>query len=337
MFSNSIEQVRSGQALSQQQMAEIVDRIMLGEADQTQTAELLTALYQKGETFEELAGAAKAMRSHMKAIRCDHPHAVDTCGTGGSGKGTFNISTAAAFVAAACGTVIAKHGNRKATSNTGSTDVLAELGVAVDRNIDSAERCLDELGICFCHAPLFHPAVKHVVSIRKALPHPTIFNLLGPLCNPALAPHQVLGAGRGETQDLIAQALCQLGTEHSVVVHGADGLGEISCSGATRVSEIRNGEIQSTHWTPESFGFGPSSDDLRARDPAHSAHIILGVFNGQTGSARDIVLMNAAAAVWISGNADHLQQASERCSDAVDSGAAMQKLEALRAMTANTS
>ena len=333
MLSNAIEKAQAGESLSQDEMSEIVDQIMQGQSDTELTARLLTALYEKGETVEELAGAARAMRNHMNTIRCDHPRAVDTCGTGGSGKGTFNISTAAAFVAAACGTVVAKHGNRKATSNSGSTDVLAELGVAVDKDIASAERCLNEAGLCFCHAPLFHPSVRHVVPIRKALPHPTIFNLLGPLCNPALAPHQVLGAGRGETQTLIAEALAQLGTQHSIVIHGNDGLGEISCQDQTRVIEISNTELTETSWSPNDFGLEISPGDITASSPEQSAKMILDVFAGESGCQRDIVILNAAAAVWITGNANSLKDAAQRCSEAINSGAVTAKLEQLRSLT----
>jgi len=337
MLSSYIELLRSGESLTQGQMGEVVDMIMRGQCQNEEIGQILTQLHNKGETVEELTGAAQAMRNHMNTLDCQRPHVVDTCGTGGSGAGLFNISTAAAFVAAACGTVIAKHGNRKATSNSGSTDVLAELGVAVDRSIEDAERCLNEAGICFCHAPLFHPSVKHVVEVRKQVSHPTIFNLLGPLCNPASVPHQVLGAGRGETQQLLAQALANLGTEHSVVVHGVDGLGEVSCDDATDVCEIQSGQIQVHQWMPADFGL-PTTEiaDLRASDPTHSASIIRGVFNGEIGSARNIVVINAAAAVWISGvlgqGAD-LESAASACENAIDEGLALAKLNELVALT----
>ena len=334
MLTAAIEQVKSGQSLAQSQMAEIVDQIMRGACENAQVAELLTQLHQKGETVEELTGAAKAMRSHMKVIHCMHERAVDTCGTGGSGKGFFNVSTAAAFVASSCGVVIAKHGNRKATSNSGSTDVLAELGIAVDQSIEDAQRCLNEAKICFCHAPLFHPSVKHVIEVRKSLSHPTVFNLLGPLCNPAVAPHQVLGAGRAETQQLIAQALCQLGTQHSVVVHGCDGAGEITCAGETRVFEVQSGVVTETIWRPADFGMDESdSSGLVACDPAHSAEIIQGIFDGELGPARDVVVMNAAAAVWISGAAGSLKSAAQECMRVIDTGAVNEKIKYLRTLT----
>jgi anthranilate phosphoribosyltransferase len=334
MLSGAIEKLASGKSLGQFEMAEVVDRIMQGKCSDDQIAKLLTLLFAKGETVDELAGAASAMRSHMKTIRCERENAVDTCGTGGSGKGTFNISTAAAFVAAACGVTVAKHGNRKATSNSGSTDVLAELGIAVDRSIEDAERCLNEAGLCFCHAPLFHPSVKHVIEVRRQLDHPTIFNLLGPLCNPASAPCQVLGAGRGETQELIAQALSRLGTKHSVVIHGADGLGEITCGDETRVFEIKEGEVAVHEWSPEQFGLTrTSADQLTAADPQQSAETIRRVLAGEQGSARDIVVMNAAAAVWISGVANNLKEAAFRCQSAIDEGLAMSKLKQMQKLT----
>ena len=334
MLRQVIEKLSSGQTLSRGEMGQVMDQFMAGQADAESIAEILGLLHRRGETAEELTGAALAMREHMRPLRCEHPHAVDTCGTGGSGAGIFNVSTAAAFVAAACGVAVAKHGNRKATSPSGSSDVLAELGIEVDRSIEDAETCLQQVGLCFCHAPLFHPAVKHVAEVRRALPHPTIFNLLGPLCNPAGTPHHVLGAGRGETQRLLAEALAKLGDTRSVVVHGLDGLGEVSTAGTTRVFEVEDGRIEQSRWQPFDFGLPVSPvEALRVSGPAESAELIRRVLGGGVGPARDIVVINAAAAVWVTGVAADLEQAARRCEEAIDSGAAADKLEQLVEMS----
>ncbi len=315
-------------------MAEVIDCMMKGNAADETIAVLLTALHEKGESVEELAGAARAMRWHMNPIKSSRENLVDTCGTGGGNAGTFNISTAAAIVAAAAGAAVAKHGNRKSTSQTGSADVLQELGVNIECSPEVVESCLNQLGICFCFAPLFHPSVRHVMNVRRSLPHPTIFNLLGPLCNPAEAPFQVLGAGRGETREKIAQALALLGTTRSLVLHSRDGLGEISNTAATDVSEVRGGLVSERTLVPADFGPGETGagsplitiGSIKASSPSESAAIIRGVLDAQAGPARDITVINAAAAVWVSGVADSLKSAAERCSAAIDSGAAAQLL-----------
>lgn len=334
MIVESIAIVKGGESLDQAQMTEVVDLIMKGDCTDSQIEQLLVALHEKGETVEELAGAASAMRRHMNPIRTRRENCVDTCGTGGGQAGTFNISTAAAIVAAAAGASVAKHGNRKSTSRTGSADVLIELGVNIECSVETVQKCLDQLGLCFCFAPLFHPSVKHVMAVRKRLSHPTIFNLLGPLCNPAGAPFQVLGAGVGETRTKIAAALSLLGTKRSIVVHSRDGLGEISISAPTDVSEVQGKFITEGSIAPEDFGVERGSlTMLSAVDPLESAEKIQRVLAGHTGPTRDVVVANASAALWVSGLADSLSGGADRCARAIDNGQAAEMLKELAELT----
>ena len=334
MIAESTQLVKSGSSLEQEQMTQVIDTIMRGESSNKEIQALLVALHEKGETVEEIAGAAKAMRQHMNPIETRRDKVVDTCGTGGGKSGTFNISTAAAIVSAAAGASVAKHGNRKSTSKTGSADVLTQLGVNIECSVATVEKCLDQLGLCFCFAPLFHPSVKHVMKVRKKLSHPTIFNLLGPLCNPAGAPFQVLGAGRAETRVKIAKALSLLGTKRSIVVHSRDGLGEISISDITDVSEVQGKYVTEGTLAPEDFGIEPGSlAMISANDPVESAEKIQRVLAGQSGPARDVVVANAAAALWVSGLCDGMESGAERCRKAIDNGQATEMLEDLVALT----
>lgn len=334
MIREATRQVTSGESLNQEQMTEVVDDIMEGKCKASEISALLVALHEKGESVEELAGAALAMRKHMTPIRTKREHLIDTCGTGGGMSGIFNVSTAAAIVAASAGASVAKHGNKKSTSKTGSADVLKELGVNIDCSIATVEKCLDQLGLCFCNAPLFHPSVKHVASVRKKLKHPTIFNLLGPLCNPAGAQYQVLGAGRGETREKIAKALAIVGTDRSIVVHSRDGLGEISVSGTTDVSEIIGKQVRTAELAPKDFGIEESSlVMLKVNNPSESADAIRRVLDGHAGPKRDIVVMNAAAALWVAGICDGLAIAVERCQTAIDNGQAKEMLRDLAELT----
>lgn len=323
-----------GQSLSEQLMMEAMDSIMLGKCSDAQIKSFLVGLHRKGETAEELTGAAKSMRKHMRPIRTNRENVVDTCGTGGGKTGTFNVSTAAAIVAASAGASVAKHGNRRSTSQSGSADVLVELGVNVECSIDVAEKCLNQLGLCFCFAPMFHPSVKHVMGVRRSLSHPTIFNLIGPLCNPARAPFQVLGAGRAETRRCLAEALAQLGTTRSIVVHSRDGIGEISVGDVTDISEVMGRRVTEGQLSAREFGLAPSRLLLiQAVDPADSADKIRRVLDGQEGSARDMVIVNAAAALWVAGLTDSPAHGAERCATAIDNGQAKEMLKELVLMT----
>lgn len=324
MLFQALTRVEAGQDLSLEEMSEVVGAIMEGGCPEDDVVRLLAALHRKGETTAEVAGAAAAMRRRMTPIRHRHTVLIDVVGTGGDASGTFNISTAAALVAAAAGVPVAKHGNRRFTSRSGSADVLAELGVNVEADVPRVEACLDELGVCFCFAPLLHQAMKHVAPARRRLAHPTIFNVLGPLVNPAGAPFQLLGVGRPGLRPLLAEALSMLGTRRTLVVHGEDGLDEVTLAGATRVTETATGSPPREYaWMPGDFGLAPAGrEELLVDGPARSAEVIRGVLGGRRGAPRDVVVANAAAALWCAGGAGSLQSAARLAAEAIDSGAA---------------
>lgn len=323
-----------GISLTQEQAATAVDAIMQGQISDAQIALFLTALKTKGETAAEIAGAASALRGHMRKIGSPHELFLDTCGTGGDGARTFNISTAAALVVAAAGVPVAKHGNRGISSKSGSADVLTALGVNIAAELPVVEHCLAELGIGFCFAPLFHPAMKRVAEVRKSLGVPTIFNLLGPLANPAGAPCQLLGVGKPHLRPLLAEALALLGTRSSIVVSGEDGLDEVTLAAPTRVSLVTGGVIREFTWTPEDFGLTRAPlDSMLIGGPEESAALIRRVLANEPGPARDIVILNAAAALWTAETAPQPQACAERARNALESGAAVELLSKLAALT----
>jgi len=330
MIQSAIERLQAGHDLGQNDMAEAIGQIMSGGVPDDLIAALLVALHRKGETADEVAGAALAMRQHMTPIRAEHELLLDVVGTGGDGSATLNISTAAALVTAACGVRVAKHGNRAVTSRSGASDVLARLGVNIEAPLPVVEQCLAELGICFCFAPLYHRAMKNVAAVRKTLPHPTVFNLLGPLVNPASASHQLLGVGRPELRELIAEACVRLGTRRAVVVHGTDGLDEVTLGAPTEVSVATPAGIEPLTWSPEQFGL-PAVEipHLRVDGPEQSAELIRGVLAGRPGPSREIVLANTAAALWSAERVDALDAGVRQAAEAVDSGAAAEKLAQL--------
>lgn len=323
-FTVIVSALQSPNDLTAAEMSFAIGQLLSGKIPQQGIVDFLVALYRKGETAEELAGAARALRSAMIPVRSPRRPVVDTCGTGGDGTKTFNISTAAAIVVAAAGCPVAKHGNRKITSSTGSADVLAELGINLEATPLVVERCLAEVGMCFCFAPNFHPAMRHVGPARRQLSHPTIFNRLGPLANPAGAEHQVIGVGDCTLQDKLAETLQALGTLRSVVVRGEDGVDEVSLSGPTRVLEVTCNRIAEYRWTPEQFGVEPADrQTLYADDPVSSAHCIRRVLEGQPGPWRDVVVINAAAAVWLTRPAgSSLADCARAAQEAIDSGRA---------------
>jgi anthranilate phosphoribosyltransferase len=324
----------AGDDLTQTEMAEAIDRIMLGHCAPGEIGLLLTLLREKGETCQEIAGAAAALRRHMVPIRSRRTGLLDTCGTGGDGSGTFNISTAAAIVTAAAGVPVAKHGNRKISSRTGSADVLAELGVNISATPAQVERCLDELGLGFCFAPLLHPAMKQVSEVRKSLGVPTIFNLLGPLSNPASAPFQLLGVGRPALRPLLAEALLLLGTQRALVVCGDDGLDEVTLAAETQVTVVEEGRVSETTWSPEIFGLRRTPlATLSVDGPLESAAMIRDVLGGQPGPARDIVLLNVAAALFAAGVSENLGECVERAASSIDTGASTELLAKLGEMS----
>lgn len=329
-FSDAIALIRSGTDLSAEQTSCLIDQMLRGEAPESSVRDFLLALREKGEAVSELVGAATAMRKHMTRIEHGHAVLLDTCGTGGSGSGTFNISTAVAILAAACGVAVAKHGNRRATSRTGSADVLEHLGVQIESDADEVARSLNEIGICFCFAAKLHPAMRHVIAIRRSLAVPTLFNLLGPLCNPAGATHQLLGTASLQTQSKIADALCHLQTQRSYVLHADDGQDEVSLDGATHCIEIGNATQFRHTWTPSDFGLSPiSSAALVVADPAESASVIRDVFAKKKGPHRDTVVAGCAAALQLVGRTADLPSGVAIASEAIDSGAADDKLSQL--------
>jgi len=322
--------IAAGHDLPQGEMELVIDLVMQGKCSDEEIGLLLTGLAAKGETADEVVGAATAMRRHMTTIRTTRTGLLDTCGTGGGGSQTFNISTTAAIVAAAAGVPVAKHGNRSVTSRSGSADVLAELGVNLDATREQVEACLEELGLCFCFAPLAHPAMRHVGPVRKKLGIKTIFNILGPLANPAGAEFQLLGAGRGELQPLLAEAIQKLGTKRTLVVHGSDGLGDVTCSGTTEVSEVTPEAVKTYQWTPADFGLGTSPTDALSIDtPSESAALVQRLLGGEQGPPRDVVILNAAAGLIAAGKTDDTLSAAKLAAEAIDTGAATELLTKL--------
>lgn len=329
-FEAAIRQASAGSDLSEDQTSGLIDAMLQGEADEDQIARLLLALKEKGESVSELVGAARAMRRHMTRIPHHHKLLLDTCGTGGSGSGTFNISTAVAILAAACGVPVAKHGNRKASSLTGSADVLEVLGVKIESDAQSVANRLDEIGVCFCFAAKLHPAMRHVVGVRRKLGVKTLFNLLGPLCNPAGATHQLLGTSTAAAQAKVAAAIERLGTTRSFVVHASDGQDEVSLEGTTSVIEVTPEKTSKRSWNAADFGLMPvGTESLAAANPQESAEIIRRIFAGEPGPCRDTVLAGTAAALHLVGAASSLRVGVVQAAQAIDGGAAAEKLRAL--------
>ncbi|MEM9354290.1 MAG: anthranilate phosphoribosyltransferase [Planctomycetota bacterium] len=334
-FPELLAEVQAGRDLGREQVTEAIGEIMTGLRSDEEIGGFLTALAEKGETVDEIAGAAAAMRRHMTPIRSSRPKLLDTCGTGGDSSGTFNISTAAAIVVAAAGVPVAKHGNRSVTSKSGSADVLAALGVNIEADLPLVERCLDELGLCFCFAPLMHPAMKNVAAVRKRLGIRTVFNLLGPLSNPAGAHCQLLGVGKPELRPMLAAALAALGAERALVVCGDDSLDEVSLATTTSGTSVSPGGLEDFRWKPEDFGINSAPlDTLRVSGPEESAAVIRGILAGEPGPPRDIVLLNAAAGLIAAQETDDPQEAAARCAEVLDTGAAKDLLARLKEMTA---
>ncbi|TWT31966.1 anthranilate phosphoribosyltransferase [Blastopirellula retiformator] len=323
-------ELEAGRDLTVDQMAAAIDEIMQGAWPDDQIARLLTGINAKGPAVDELAGAAIAMRRNMTAIQTDRTDVIDTCGTGGDGSGTFNISTAAAIVTAAAGVPVAKHGNRSVTSKTGSADVLAKLGVNIEATVPQIERCLNKIGICFCFAPLAHQSMRHVSAVRKSLGVPTIFNLLGPLCNPAQAQYQLLGVGRPGMRDPMAAAVLKLGVRRAVLVTGEDGLDEVTLTGKTHVTLAADDQLAKWDWSPSDFDIPVDSlETMKVADPEESATMIRRVLNKEKCPSRDIVVLNAAAAIWTAEKASSPNEAAAMADVAIDSGAALAKLQQL--------
>lgn len=329
-----IAKLVNGNHLSEGEAEAVMREIMAGQATSAQIAAYVTALRMKGETVEEITGSARAMREQATRIRANDPLVVDTCGTGGDRMHTFNISTTAAFVVAGADITVAKHGGRSVSSSCGSADLLKALGVKIDLLPERVEECLNEIGIGFLFAPNFHQAMRHAIAPRQEIGLRTIFNILGPLTNPANASIQVLGVFDADLTDVMAQVLLKLGSQHCFIVHGLDGLDEITITGRTKICEGKEGRIQCYHIQPKDFSLqGGRVKDIEGGDAHRNAEITLGILRGERGPRRDIVLLNAAPAMVACGKAKTLYEGVKLAHEVIDSGAAYEKLEALKAMT----
>ena len=329
IVTRAIDAVCGGDHLTSDHAAAVLAEIMEGRTDEVQTGAFLIALRAKGETVPELVGLARTMRSLSDSVEIDRADLLDTAGTGG-GPSTFNISTAAALVAAASGCAVAKHGNRSATSRSGSADVLEALGVSIELGPAQVATCIEEIGFGFMFAPRHHTAMKNVVGVRKELGVRTIFNFLGPLTNPAGARRQLLGVSDRRYQETIAEALVGLGAESALVVSSEDGIDELSISARTRVIEVAEGTTEEWFAEPGQFGLSEAPlEQIAGGEPQENAAVIRSAFEGEEGPARDVILLNAGAAIYAGGRADDLGAGVERAREAVDSGAAARMLEAL--------
>ena len=330
MIQAALARLLDGRDLTREEARGVMDEIMAGNATPAQIGGFLVALRVKGETVDEIAGCAEAMRGHVLAVRPERDDLVDTAGTGGDGARTFNISTAAALVAAAAGAGVAKHGNRAVSSASGSADVLEALGFELEAEPARIARSIDELGFGFLFAPTHHPAMRHAAPVRKELAARTVLNVLGPLTNPAGALAQVVGVYSAELVPVIAKVLAQLGARRAFVVHGAGGIDELSPTGPSLVHEVVDGEVHQREIDPSDFGIGPCDPaELVGGSPAENAELIRAVFAGANGARRQAVLLNAAGAIAAGGHARDLREGYGLAAEAVDSGSAGERLEAL--------
>src|SRR5271157_1084153 len=340
------------QSLSREEAHAVMTEILTGQCSDAQIAALLVALHMKGETVEEIVGFAEAIRAAATPLELRagsvldasgtgrdalRDSLIDTCGTGGDASGTFNISTATAFVVAGAGVRVAKHGNRSVTSKCGSADVMEALSVNINLPAAQIAACLRQVGIAFLFAPAMHSAMKHVQTARRELRLRTVFNLLGPLTNPARATCQVVGVYSADLVEKLAEALSMLGLHRALVVHGSDGLDEITITGPTRIGEVREGQVHTYEVTPEEFGLQKATlEDISGGDAAQNASLIRGVLAGEKSARRDVVVLNAAAALVAAGRADHLREAVPLAAQAIDSGAAERKLDTLTKFSKST-
>jgi len=338
MFTEYLRKIVQRIDLTESEMSEVMSEIFSGSVTEAQIGALMAALATKGETVEELAGAAKAMRRKAKRIQTSVGTVVDTCGTGGDGTRTFNISTTTAFVVAGCGVTVAKHGNRSISSSCGSADLLEALGVNLETDPEIVEEAIQGIGIGFLYAPLYHSAMRFAAKARKEVGLRSIFNMLGPLTNPAGANCQLLGVYAPELTEMFANALHLLGAKRAFVVHGRDGLDEISVCAPTRVAELNDGLIRTYDIHPDQY-FGQLADpaSMKGGDPEVNAGITLSILKGENGPGGNVVVLNAAAALVAAGKAEDLREGIHMARDSIDKGAAMQKLEALVAYTKENS
>lgn len=334
MFKQHLSKIISNENLNENEMSEMMTEIFSGNITDAQIGAFMGALATKGETFEELAGAATAMRRKAHRIEAIAPTIVDTCGTGGDGAKTFNISTTTAFVVAGCGVTVAKHGNRSISSQCGSADVLEALGMKIDIDPEIVEEAIAEIGIGFLFAPIYHNAMRFAANARKEIGLRSIFNMLGPLTNPAAANCQLLGVFAPELTEMFAHALKLLGTKRAFVVHGHDGLDEISICAPTRISELKDGQISTYDIMPEQF-FDQAADpeNLVGGSPKENAEITKQILNGKKGPKRDIILINTSAALVAAGKAENFKDGIQQAANTIDTGKALSKLNALITFT----
>lgn len=334
MIAEAIKRVSSGSSLSREEVRKVFGEIMDGRASDVQKAALLIGLRMKGETADEITGAAMAMRERVTPLRIEAEGLVDTCGTGGDGKGTINVSTIAAIVVAGAGGRVAKHGNRAVSSSCGSADVLEALGVCIDLDAEQMTRVFDRIGIAFLFAPRLHPAMASVGAVRKELGVRTIFNVLGPLTNPAFARRQVLGVFSPELVETVGETLAALGSERALVVHGRDGLDEISLSAPTLVAEVEDGRVRCYEITPAELGCeSVDPEAVLGGDASTNAAIARRILAGEHGPARDLIVVNAGAAIYTAGLRDSIREGIDAACEAIDSGAAARKLDEMIEVT----
>lgn len=330
MIQQAIHKLVEKNNLTKQEAYECVIEIMSGKSSETLISSFLTALRMKGETASEISGCALAMREMATKIESKHKNLIDTCGTGGDGMGTFNISTVSAIIAAAAGAIVAKHGNRAVSSKCGSADVLKAIGVQIEIPKEKVEQCLDEIGIAFLYAPMLHGAMKYAMPVRRELGMRTVFNVLGPLTNPAGAKRQLMGVFRPSLTEVIAEVLFDLGTERALVVHGIGGMDEISTVAETRITEINNGRISTFTFSNDSVGIASTTLNALLGDSIEiNSQIVHSILNGVKGAQRDIVVLNAAATIYLSGITESIKSGVTIAQDVIDSGKAKKKLQQL--------
>ncbi|WP_028593539.1 anthranilate phosphoribosyltransferase [Paenibacillus assamensis] len=326
----ALSKLLSGDSLTREEARHVMEDIMRGDVTPAQIGALLAGLRFKGETVDEITGLAEGMRNAAKQVITSREQLLDTCGTGGSGIHKLNVSTVSAIIAASASVRVAKHGNRSASSRSGSADVLEALGVNIHLSSESAAECLDRIGICFMFAQMFHPAMKYAAAPRRELGIRTVFNMLGPLTNPAGADRQLLGIYDKSKTDTVAAVLRELGLKRAMVVSSLDGLDEIGLSAPTRISELRNGDLRTYELTPEDMGLRTQSlSDVLGGEAADNAKIIVNILNGERGAHRDIVLANAGACIYVSGQADSIREGVQIAADMIDTGKANSKLQQL--------
>jgi len=330
----AIRKVVEFKNLTENQAFDVASEIMNGRATDAQISAFLVSLRLKGETIDEITGFVRAMRQKAVKVFCRTDYLVDACGTGGDKSGTFNVSTLSSFVAAGAGCRVAKHGNRSISSNCGSADLLSQLGVNIELSSQKVSFCIDEVGIGFLYAPLFHRAMKYAIGPRREIGIITIFNILGPLTNPAGVKRQLLGVFDKRFSEPMANVLKRLGSEHVLIVHGEDGLDEITIAGETKVTELINGKIKNYTIRPEDFGLKKASlEDIKGGTPEVNARIAIDILEGEKGPRRDFVLMNAGALIYVSGKAKSIREGIELAKESIDSGEAKGKLETLKKLS----